>query len=320
MTRPPAKKYITRSSVKRGAASAPPSVLPSFDVVVPQHRFDHLPILPPAAPGGSATRDDGGKRKARKLSDDATPYDSSDHNDHDHEDGDGDGDGDAEDGDREDRVEAARARLARWGARSEVRRARQRFPTGRYDSATGPVTVSGMNRQRIGQTRKSDFGGETMGSIPPYTKVRDAMDYPGAANAIHDPDFVPPDDLTNTQRMGTALAVTLSNVSEGDKIKGISKYIRALSRRHKKDGNAPHPLDPAVNPAVRKGGAKAGRAFMAGEGEMSDDQLAAIEGYASDSSDEDEDDFVTRRSMLKTRDAEPDGLPDKPSSKKRRRK
>jgi hypothetical protein len=212
----------------------------------------------------------------------------------------------------------AAARLARWNRRGTSRRESQRVGSGRYEfgqppaAAPGsteipgklPVTISGMNRQRIAQTNRANYGDETLGSIPKYSGMQQHLNYPGATKALFEPGFAPPGGLTQRQKMATGLAATASNVSEPDKAGGADKLIRALARRHDANPGAPHPLDPAVNPMVRS--APYGRSVMSGETELNEHQIAAIDGYASESSDEDAAPWPIRTGMLvKTADLAP---------------
>ena len=192
----------------------------------------------------------------------------------------------------------AAARVARWHQRGIARKETQRIPPGRYKVGGGglPVTVSGMNRQRIAQTSRKNYEDQTLGSIPPYSKMEKHLNYPGAVQSLYDPDFEPPDDLTVQQKMATALATTASNVSEPDKAGGADKMIRALARRADAESDAPHPLSSAVNPMVET--AVHGRSVMSGETDLNEDQIAAIDDYASSSSDEEEAPWALRNSLL----------------------
>jgi hypothetical protein len=153
-----------------------------------------------------------------------------------------------------------------------------------------------MNRQRISQTNRNNYEDQTLGSIPPYSEMERHLNYPGAVQSLFDPEFTPPDDLSPHQQIATAVATTASNVSEPDKAGGADKLIRALARRHIAEPDAPHPLSPQVNPMVTT--AAHGRSVMSGETELNEDQIAAIDGYASSSSDEEEAPWALRNNLL----------------------
>lgn len=195
----------------------------------------------------------------------------------------------------------AEHRMKRWAARDEKRKARARFETGQYDHNAGIVGIAGFNRQRISQTNKDNWGGDSLGKIPDYVDVRKNLNYPGAYRAIYDPDFRPPPGLSNSQRIATVLSASLSNVSEADKIPGIPKFIRAAARRHDSDSSLEHPFDPAMNPAAGKKGAQPSREFMAGKSGLTASQRDAIDNYASDSSADEDDYFAKRTGMLRKR-------------------
>ncbi len=115
----------------------------------------------------------------------------------------------------------------RAGERGAVRRANNRFAAGQYDAATGPVGVSGMNRQRIAQTNKDNYNDETMGSIPPYSAMQAEM-APEDVAFIHDPAARRSPGMPTRRRMAAGLAMTASNVSEEDKAPGIGKKARTM--------------------------------------------------------------------------------------------
>ena len=192
---------------------------------------------------------------------------------------------------------SADERIGHWKSRGEARKTRGRFETGRYDTSTGPVTVSGLNRQRITQGRREDYSGESFGGMPPYSKIKPDLK-PESVRALYDssPDLP---EMDEKQRLATSLATTLTNVSEADKAPGIDKLIRAQARRRNSDPTAPHPLDPSVNPAVSTA-AKA-RQVMSGQIPLTTDQRRGIDEYASDSSDEEEESYVRRTGLLKKR-------------------
>jgi hypothetical protein len=197
----------------------------------------------------------------------------------------------------------AAVRMKRAAERQKARNERGPFETGQYDHNVGIVGISGINRQRIAQTNKANYGGETFGSFPDYRDVRANLDYPGAHRAIYDPDFKPPSGLTHKQRIATGLGAALSNVSEDYRAPGIGKFIRAAARRHDSDPSLEHPLDPAINPAVGPKGPELSRQLMTGVG-LTEAQKDAFDGYASDSSDEEEDHFPTRTRMLRKRSSD----------------
>ena len=187
-------------------------------------------------------------------------------------------------------------RLSRANDRGKARKARARQQTGRYDTSAGPVSVSGINRQRISQGRKDDYGGHTYGGMPSYRAV--AGNFPDeGAQAIYDPD-ADVSGFDDQESLSTALAISLSNVSEEDKAPGYGKFVRALARRRTAKGTSvPDPLDADVNPASTRGGAQKARDLMEGNTPLNDDQEAAVLGYLSESSDE-EDDYAWEREKL----------------------
>lgn len=194
----------------------------------------------------------------------------------------------------------AEERLARWHARGEARRQRGQIATGRYSTPTGPVTLSGGfgQRQRMSQTRRSDYDDETLGSYPSYRDVRQQVPASALA-AISDPSYSGSSSLSARQRMATSTAVSLQ-VSEEHRAPGYSKLVRALTNRHRADPTAPHPLDPSVNVAITS--ADRARRLMSGTDPLNPDHRAAIDGYASDSSDEDDDYGVIRKGLMRKLD------------------
>jgi hypothetical protein len=153
-----------------------------------------------------------------------------------------------------------------------------------------------MNRQRIAQTNKADYNNETMGGIPPYSAMQAEM-APEDVAFIHDPAARLSPAMTVRRRMAAGLAMTATNVSEDDKAPGIGKDIRSSARRFTAEGG-PHPLSPALNPAVRS--AVDARAYMAG-GAISPQKRYDLENYASDSSEASDDNYATRKQILKRR-------------------
>lgn len=186
-------------------------------------------------------------------------------------------------------------RLHRWFKRGSARRERGRHVTGRFQTSTGKVTVSGVFGQRWSQTRKEDYGGETLGSVPPYSAVKSELpDW--ALRAVHAKlSAAQRKKLTKRQRLAASLATALPNVSEEDRAPGIGKLTRALARQRVADPTKPHPFDASVNPAVST--AEEARELVSGKTKLGAAQKSAIEGYASDSSD-DEADETTGTGLL----------------------
>ena len=194
----------------------------------------------------------------------------------------------------------ADARLRRWARRADARKAKGRFPVGRYDTDAGPVGISfGRHQQLMTRTRKGDFGGNTFGSVPPYADIKRAMP-PGGLKALH--SRVPKattNRWTPRQKLATTLAIGLQHASENDRAPGLGKLVRSLARRREADPTAPHPLDTSVNPAVST--AQEARDLMSGTTKLNADQRTAIDDYASDSSDDDDDDQPIRLNMFRPR-------------------
>lgn len=199
--------------------------------------------------------------------------------------------------DPEQRARRAATRLGRWHTRGVARKAEHRFPTGRFKTSTGIITISPLHRQRITQAQKTDYGGQSFGGIPPYSGLSKEL-VEDAISALFQklPSSVVK-RLSRRQKLATSLATGLSNVSENDKAPGMAKLIRALARRRAQDASAPHPLDPKVNPAVST--AAEARDLMSGETDLNEDQIRAITDYGSDSSDEEDEDMPLRTGLLK---------------------
>ncbi|HEU0055429.1 MAG TPA: DUF4157 domain-containing protein, partial [Longimicrobium sp.] len=190
----------------------------------------------------------------------------------------------------------AEERMDRWRQRGEARKARGRLPTGRYQTPTGPVTVSGLWGQRMTQGRMEDYDDETFGSVPPYSGIRGLPDtvLPPMVNP-----HAPTGGLSEREKLGSSLGTSLVHASEEDREPGSSKFIRALIRRRIANPAAPHPFHASVNPSVPTGGAAAMRALLRGDTAPNADQRAAVDGYASDSSDEDEDYAGPRKGLMR---------------------
>ena len=188
-------------------------------------------------------------------------------------------------------------RLKRWRQRSEARKAKARFLTGRYTTSTGPITISGLHNQRMTQARMGDYGNQTFGSLPPYAHLRAALP-PQGERALY--TKLKPSEVrawTHRQRLAASLTAGLQHGSENDRAPGFGKLVRALARQFNADSSKPHPLDVAVNPAVST--ADEARDLMSGTTALNAHQQSAIEGYASDSSDDDDDDMPLRTGLLK---------------------
>lgn len=189
----------------------------------------------------------------------------------------------------------AEERMGRWQDRSEGRKEDERLPTGRYETLTGPVTVSNLFKQRMTQARKEDYGDESLGSVPDYAEVMKNLPDKALKSAMLGGKV--PGKLTNKEKLATSLASTLTHVSEEDREPGYGKFARALTRKYLEDGSE-HPFDPTVNPAVGKGGAKRMRDVLSGKTPLTKSQREAIDKYASDSSDEDEKYYGLRKKLF----------------------
>jgi hypothetical protein len=194
----------------------------------------------------------------------------------------------------------ADVRLTRWARRAAARKAKGRFPVGRYDTDAGPVGISfGRHQQLMTRTRKGDFDDNSFGSVPPYADIKKAMP-PGGLKALY--SRVPKTATkkwTPRQKLATTLAVGLQHASENDRAPGLGKVVRALARRREAEPAAPHPLDTSVNPAVST--AQEARDLMSGTTKLNADQRMAIDDYASGSSDDDDDDQPIRLNMFRPR-------------------
>jgi hypothetical protein len=191
----------------------------------------------------------------------------------------------------------AKDRMRRWQKRSAARKARGRLGTGRYDTPTGPVTVSGLFGQLMTQTRKADYGNKSLGSVPDYSTVRAHLPDSALSAALF--GGKPPGTLSHHQRLAASIASALTNVSEEDREPGYGKFARALGRKRLADRTAAHPFDPAVNPAVVKGGAAKMRDLLSGNVPLNKAQRDAVDGYASDSSNEGKPNYAIRRRIIK---------------------
>ena len=191
----------------------------------------------------------------------------------------------------------APVRLAAWKRRSDARKAKQRFLTGRYDTDAGPISISGLNNQRMTQARKGDYGDETFGSLPPYAKLKSSLPPHGVRGLYTRLKKKDVAKWTHKQRLATALTMGLQHGSENDRAPGLAKLIRAVARRHDADPTTPHPLDVDVNPAVST--ADEARDLMNGVTPLNPDQTAAIDDYASDSSDSEDEDMGIRTKLLR---------------------
>jgi hypothetical protein len=197
----------------------------------------------------------------------------------------------------------ASARIARWGARGRARKERNAVPTGEYDTPSGPISISGGpgGRQRMIQGNRQNYDGETFGSLPAYADVHASL-----------PDEALPDLLEASphprgnarQRLATSIATGLTHVAEEHRSPGSGKLMRALTRRRVQDPTAPHPFDIAVNPGVGPGGPQALRDLVSGATPLSPEQRMGIDGYASASSDEEDDNYGVRKGLLRRRQSE----------------
>jgi hypothetical protein len=178
----------------------------------------------------------------------------------------------------------AEERMKRWQERGEQRRQSGPVPKGRVDTPTGPGTLSGVNQQRIAQTRKADYQEQTHGRMPPYASV--AQHLPSSAL----PSLLggsAPANLTGKQASAATLGSLLAHASEEHAAPGAGKLQRAIVRRAVNEPGF-QPYSAANNPAVPEGGHADQRALLAGEKPLSTSLRATVDRYASDSSDEEE--------------------------------
>jgi len=187
-------------------------------------------------------------------------------------------------------------RLRRAQRRGEKRKARDAVGKGRYMAPGGPITISGGpgGRQRIVQGNKQDYDQETFGAMPAYADIKKEL-----------PDSALPELLARTRatgpqrrRLATGLAIGLSHVAEEHRSPGSGKFIRALIRRKIREPKAPHPFDAVVNPGVGANGPQKLRDLVSGTTPLNPDQDAAM-GYASESSDDDDDNYALRKGLLR---------------------
>lgn len=87
------------------------------------------------------------------------------------------------------------------------------------------------------------------------------------------------------------------NISEEDREPGFGKFGRALTRRYAADPEGRHPFDEEVNPSVLTGGARKMRDLLGGRTQLTDYQRETYEGYASESSADDDDYYVRRKRL-----------------------
>lgn len=142
------------------------------------------------------------------------------------------------------------------------------------------------------QTNKKHYGGQTLGSLPAYSDVRHNL---AEADVPHLVDGSPHPHGTDMERLALSVGTGLTNIAEEHRSSGSGKFMRALARRRASEPTSPQPFDAAVNPGVGSGGPGKLRDLMSGTSPLTPDQRAAVDGYASDSSD-DADDYEPLRS------------------------
>lgn len=198
-------------------------------------------------------------------------------------------------------------RLKRASARAQARIKRNgRIKTGRYQTQTGPITISGGpgGNQRMTQSRGEDYGGETYGrGYAPYSSVQ--KDLPEEAlPALVDPNAKLPKALTDRQKLATSIGLGLTYISEPDRAPGYDKAERAfINQRIAEGAKAPHPFDPSLNVAVSS--AQEARDFMSGA-KLTSAQRKAIDDYLSSSSDEEEESYAERTGIVAEMDEDED--------------
>ena len=189
--------------------------------------------------------------------------------------------------------DTAEDRLARMRQRGLARRGRGRIPTGRHQTPTGMVTMSGLFGQRMTQSRRGDYGGETFGSVPPYARLQGNIPNNALPN-LRDPQAPVPRGLSNRQRLGTSLAFSLAHGSEEDRAPGTSAYFRAMTGDYIRRGyEGDHPLSIESFPA--RSTAQEQRDLMEGRTPLTERQRRALEDDSEPSSDEDDDYFLFRQ-------------------------
>lgn len=146
----------------------------------------------------------------------------------------------------------AEERIGRWVKRGEKRKETKRLDPGRYQTPTGPFTLSNLWGQRMTQSRKDDYDGETFGSVPPYSKLKKLPkeSFPPLLGGQTD------ESLPAKDRLATTLASGLVHGSEEDREPGAGKFIRSLIRWFINGRESIHPFDNSVNPSVDRGGAE----------------------------------------------------------------
>jgi hypothetical protein len=187
----------------------------------------------------------------------------------------------------------AESRIERMHQRGEARRKRDRIPKGRYQTPTGMTTVSGLFGQRMTQSRKDDYGGETFGSVPPYAKLQANLPN-NTLSSLSDTKAAVPDGLSDRQRLATSLVFTLAHGSEEDRAPGTSAYFRAMVRDYVSTGQqGEHPLSSTLFPA--RSTAQEQRNLMEGRISLNNQQRRALEEDPEPSSDEEDDYFIKRK-------------------------
>lgn len=186
---------------------------------------------------------------------------------------------------------SAEERLERMSKRGSARRDRERIATGRYDTPTGPTTVSGIHRQRMTQSRREDYGGETFGSLPAYDDIQGNL--PDEALPLLSDRHASKPQMTDREKLATSLSHTLVHGSEEDRAPGTSSYFRAMNRDFiRTAGDGLHPLSTENFPA--RSTAQEQRDLMEGRTALSEQQRRALENDSGASSGEDEPHYIDR--------------------------
>lgn len=186
----------------------------------------------------------------------------------------------------------AESRIERMHQRGVARSLRNRIPKGRIQTPTGMVTISGLFGQRMTQSRKDDYGGQTFGSVPPYSNLQANLP-DNALPTLRDKQAPVTLGLSDRERLASSLAFSLAHGSEEDRVPGTSAYFRAMAGDYlRTGGQGDHPLSVRLFPA--RSTAQEQRNLMEGRTPLNDQQRRALEDDPELSSDEEEDHFINR--------------------------
>lgn len=191
--------------------------------------------------------------------------------------------------------DTAEDRLERMRQRGEARRGRNRISVGRYQTPTGPTTLSGLFGQRMTQSRMEDYGNQTFGSVPPYSGLQANLP-DNALPPLRDAQAEVPIGLSHRQRLAASLTHSLAHGSEEDRAPGTSAYFRAMVGNYiRTGGQVDHPLSRWSFPA--RSSAQEQRDLMEGRTPLDNHKRQALEEDSAPSSDEDDDHYISRQNL-----------------------